>query len=151
MNEPGVPGRFLFFLGTWGGLLGLGLGFVFCSWANPPIEVDREKGSPGIICILEKKWRKLYWNIGGFGVVEQKQTATFQRLFRQYNKEENNGFEVAKAKDSEHKILLEGTPKILLKERVVAPYIYRSAKRQEKAINWKTRIEPKVFKVWKRN
>ena len=68
-------------------------------------------------------------------MVEQKQTATFQRLFRQYNKEENNGFEVAKAKDSEHKILLEGTPKILLKERVVAPYIYRSAKRQEKAIN----------------
>lgn len=38
-----------------GGVLGLGLGFVFCSWdINPPIEVDSEKGSLGIICILEK-------------------------------------------------------------------------------------------------
>ena len=50
---PGVPGRFLFFLG---GALGLGLGFVFCwSWVKPPMEVDKEKGSAGIICILEKK------------------------------------------------------------------------------------------------
>jgi hypothetical protein len=60
---PGVPGRFLFFLGT-GGVLGLGLGFVFCSWVlNTPSEVDSEKGSLGIICILEKKGeKKLYSN-----------------------------------------------------------------------------------------
>jgi len=45
------------------------------------MEVDREKGSPGIICILEKrgKWGfGVYWN--GWVSSEQKQTAKFQRF-----------------------------------------------------------------------
>jgi len=76
---PGVPGRFLFFLGT-EGALGLGLGFVFCSWVlNAPSEVDSEKGSPGIICILEKSDKKLYSNAKK--VKEKKnKTTNFQRF-----------------------------------------------------------------------
>jgi len=49
---PGVPGRFLFFLVSGGG--GLGLGFVFCSLGSPGRVVESEKGSLGIICILVK-------------------------------------------------------------------------------------------------
>jgi len=56
---PGVPGRFLFFL-LGGGGLGLGFVFVLCSLGSPAgREVDSEKGSPGIICILVKKGRKV--------------------------------------------------------------------------------------------
>lgn len=51
------------------------------------MEVDKEKGSPGIICILEKKkggekwrFRLLYWKGYKAKQCEQKKTAKFQRF-----------------------------------------------------------------------
>lgn len=67
------------------------------------MEVDREKGSPGIICILEKKKGGKSGDLGYYIGKDIKLSSVSRRKqrsfkgFRQY-KEENNGFGVAKAK-----------------------------------------------------
>lgn len=105
---PGVPGRFLFFL-LGGGVLGLGFVLVFCSLlGSPGREVDSEKGSPGIICILEKGGAvKLYWK----GLLSSKveENSYLSKVSDSTTSKKTRDVRIAKAKKYNISFFLEGT------------------------------------------